>query len=59
MIDHFKNNSDMWFAFLFNVIMTSLFGFFNDRYLKKYLFPSLIDYFALKNSGNYFNLFSA
>lgn len=49
--DYLKNSSTMWFAFLFNVFSTSLVGYFIDVYLEKYLFPSLMDEFALKNKG--------
>jgi len=50
-LDYLKNNSTLWFAFLFNVFASSLVGFLIDFYLEKYIFPSLIDLFARKNKG--------
>jgi hypothetical protein len=49
--NYLTNNSNMWFAFFFNVLTASLFGYFNDVYLDKYFLPSLHDYFAVKNKG--------
>ena len=49
--DYLTNNSNMWFAFCFNVFTASLVGYFNDVYLESYFFPSLFDQFAVKNKG--------
>ena len=49
--DYLTNNSNMWFAFCFNVFTASLIGYFNDVYLDSYFVPSLFDQFAVKNKG--------
>ena len=54
LVDYLHNNSNMWFAFLFNVFTSSSIGYFKDAYLDSYLFPSIFDYFAVKNKGKYY-----